>query len=65
MDIDTEELKKAAPIIDYVNKFYSNKIRFAEMSSTCCKAYCICHEDKDSPSLVFFSNGTYKCFRSV
>lgn len=62
MDIDTEELKKAAPIIDYVNKFYSNKIRFVEMSSTCYKAYCIWHEDKDSPSLVFFSNGTYKCF---
>ena len=62
MDIDTEELKASAPIIDYVRKFYPNKIRFVETSGNCCKAYCIWHKDNESPSLVFFSNGTYKCF---
>ena len=62
MDIDTEELKASAPIIDYVIKFYPEKIRFAEKSGNCCKAYCIWHKDNESPSLVFFSNGTYKCF---
>ena len=62
MDIDTEELKKAAPIIEYVDKFYPNKIRFVERTNNCCKAYCIWHKDVDSPSLTFFSNGTYKCF---
>ena len=62
MDIDVDELKKAAPIIDYVEKFYPNMIRFAEKSSNCCKAYCIWHQDTDSPSLAFFANGTYKCF---
>lgn len=62
MDINAEELKAAAPIIEYVEKFYSNKIRFAEKSNNCCKAYCIWHKDTDSPSLAFFSNGTYKCF---
>ena len=62
MDIDTEELKASAPIIDYVMKFYPNTIRFVEKSGNCCKAYCIWHKDNESPSLVFFSNGTYKCF---
>ena len=62
MDIDVEELKKAAPIIDYVEKFYPNMIRFVEKSSNCCKAYCIWHQDTDSPSLAFFANGSYKCF---
>ena len=62
MDINTEELKSVAPIIDYVEKFYSNKIRFVEKSSNCYKAYCIWHKDTKSPSLAFFSNGTYKCF---
>lgn len=62
MDIDVFELKKAAPIIDYVKKFYANKIRFVENSSSCCKAYCIWHQDTDSPSLAFFANGSYMCF---
>ena len=62
MDINTEELKSFAPIIDYVIKFYPNKIRFVEKSNNCYKAYCIWHKDVDSPSLAFFSNGTYKCF---
>lgn len=62
MDIDIEALKQAAPIIDYVNKFYSNAIHFVEQSSNCYKAYCIWHQDGDSPSLVFFANGTYKCY---
>ena len=61
MDINVEELKAAAPIIDYVSKFYPS-IRFTEVSSHCCKAYCIWHKDVDSPSLTFFANGTYKCF---
>lgn len=62
MDINTDELKAASPIIDYVMKFYPNKIRFVEKSSNCYKAYCIWHKDNESPSLVFFQNGTYKCF---
>ena len=62
MDINTDELKTAAPLIDYVTKFYPNKIRFVEKSSNCCKAYCVWHKDNKSPSLTFFSNGTYKCF---
>jgi len=62
MDINIEELKVAAPIIDYVEKFYPNMIRFVEKSSNCCKAYCIWHQDTDSPSLAFFANGSYKCF---
>lgn len=62
MDINTDELKAAAPIIDYVEKFYSDKIPFVEKSSNCCKGYCIWHKDTESPSLAFFRNGTYKCF---
>lgn len=62
MDINTDELKATAPIIDYVTNFYSDKIRFVESSSNCCKAYCIWHKDVESPSLAFFANGTYKCF---
>ena len=61
-DIDIEELKKAAPIIDYVDKFYPKKIKLIERSTNCCKSNCIWHSDGDSPSLAFFSNGTYKCF---
>lgn len=62
MDINTDELKATAPIIDYVMKFYPNKIRFVEKSNNCYKAYCIWHKDVKSPSLTFFTNGTYKCF---
>lgn len=62
MEINVEELKQAAPIIDYVKKHYSHKIHFVEESANCAKAYCIWHKETDSPSLAFFSNGTYKCF---
>ena len=62
MDINTDELKAAAPIIEYVEKYYSHKIPFVEKSNNCCKGYCIWHKDGDSPSLAFFSNGTYHCF---
>ena len=62
MDINVDELKATAPIIGYIEKFYSHKIRFVEKSNNCYKAYCIWHKDNDSPSLAFFANGTYKCF---
>lgn len=62
MEIVTEELKEKAPIIEYVDKYYPDKIRFVERTNTHCKAFCLWHQDTDSPSLVFFANGTYKCF---
>lgn len=62
MEIDTEALKKKAPIIEYVDKYYPDKIRFVERTNAHCKAFCLWHQDTESPSLVFFSNGTYKCF---
>jgi DNA primase len=63
MEINTEELKTAAPIVEYVKKHYKNKIKITEESGTVAKANCIWHQDKESPSLSFFKNSnTYKCF---
>lgn len=62
MEINVEELKKAAPIIDYVKKHYNHKIKIVEESGHCAKAFCIWHNETDSPSLAFFENGSYKCF---
>lgn len=62
-EINVEELKAAAPIVDYVKKFYNQKIIITEESATIAKANCIWHQDKESPSLSFFKNSnTYKCF---
>lgn len=62
MEINTDELKQAAPIIEYVETHYSNKIKIVEKSLSMAKAFCIWHNETDSPSLTFFRNGTYKCF---
>ena len=63
MEINTEELKSAAPIVEYVKKHYKNKIVITEESGTVAKANCIWHQDKESPSLSFFKlTNTYKCF---
>lgn len=62
-EINVEELKSAAPIVDYIKQYYGQKIIITEESSTVAKANCIWHQDKESPSLSFFKNSnTYKCF---
>jgi DNA primase len=62
-EINVEELKTAAPIVEYVKKYYNDKIIIVEESNTVAKANCIWHQDKESPSLSFFKNSnTYKCF---
>lgn len=62
-DIDTEELKSFAPIIPYIRTYYSNKLAIDEKRSTnkIMYAKCLWHEE-NTASLVFFCNGTYKCF---
>ena len=62
-EINVEELKAAAPIVDYIKKYYKKQIVITEESNTVAKANCIWHQDKESPSLSFFKNSnTYKCF---
>ena len=60
-EINTEELKSFAPIIPYVEKYYSNKITFTKKTNNVCFCNCIWHKE-DTASLAFFDNGTYKCF---
>ena len=61
VDINTQELKIAAPIIPYVKQFYSNKIIIENEDNNKAVAKCIFHKE-NTASLYFYSNGTYKCF---
>ena len=61
IDINTQELKSMAPIIDYVKTFYKDKIHIERENSDVVFAKCIFHEEKTA-SLAIFANGTYKCF---
>lgn len=62
-EINVEELKSVAPIVEYIKQYYNHKIFITEESGTIAKANCIWHQDKESPSLSFFKNSnTYKCF---
>ena len=61
VDIDTQELKSAAPIIPYIKKFYKNRIVLEKESDTVSFAKCVFHEE-NTASLAIYSNGTYKCF---
>lgn len=60
-DIDTNALKAAAPIIPYIETHYKNKIIIEKRSKGTVFSRCLWH-DENTPSLAFFSNGTYKCF---
>lgn len=56
-------LKEHAPIVEYVRNFYPDKIPFVEENSKYASAFCIWHDDNNSPSLVFFKRtNTFKCF---
>ena len=59
--IDTKELKEQAPLIPYIKKFYSDKIKIEKESNETAFARCIFHEE-DTASLCFYENGTFKCF---
>lgn len=61
IDIDTQELKSMAPIIPYVKTYYKDKISIERENDNMATAKCIFH-DENTASLVFYSNGTYKCF---
>ena len=61
VDIDTQELKAMAPIIPYIKTYYKNKIIIERENDNIAVAKCIFH-DENTASLVFYSNGTYKCF---
>lgn len=61
MDIDTQELKLQAPLIQYVQKHYSNILPIEKVSSNCVFVKCLWHQE-DTASLALFNNGTYKCF---
>lgn len=61
INIDTDALKAAAPIIDYIKKYYPDKIKIERETNTTATAKCIFHQE-DTASLTFFSNGSWKCF---
>lgn len=60
-EIDTNELKAHAPLIPYIQQFYSDKIHIEKISNGTAFARCLWHQE-NTPSLAFFANGTYKCF---
>lgn len=60
-DIDTEELKAAAPIIPYISAHYDKQLPIMRYNGNTAFCKCIFHEE-DTASLAFFPNGTYKCF---
>lgn len=61
MEINTDELKNAAPIIPYVEKHYSKELPILKRSKNVVFTKCPWH-DENTASLAFFSNGSYKCF---
>lgn len=61
MDIDTQELKLQAPLIQYVQKHYSKILPIERTSTNCVFVKCLWHQE-NTASLALFSNGTYKCF---
>ncbi len=60
-EIDTADLKAHAPLIPYVQTHYKDK--FIPEKYTKDSMFCKCpwHQE-NTGSLVFFSNGTFKCF---
>lgn len=61
MEINTDELKDAAPIIPYVEKHYSKQLPILKRSKNVVFTRCPWH-DENTASLAFFANGSYKCF---
>lgn len=61
VDINTDELKASAPIINYIKTFYKNKIVIVRENNNVAFAKCIFHVE-DTASLAIYANGTYKCF---
>ena len=61
-EIDVKALKDKVNLIDYVKQYYPNMLKIEQENGSYAKCKCLWHQDKDSPSLTFFSNGTYKCF---
>lgn len=60
-EIDTAELKAAAPLIPYIETHYSNRIKIEKRTKGTVFCRCLWHQE-NTPSLAFFDNGTYKCF---
>lgn len=60
-DIDTAELKEAAPLIPYIETHYGNRIKIEKRTKGTVFCRCLWHQE-NTPSLAFFENGTYKCF---
>lgn len=60
-DIDTAALKAAAPLIPYIETHYKDKIIIQKRTKGTVFSQCLWH-DENTPSLAFFTNGTYKCF---
>ena len=61
MEINTDELKNAAPIIPYVEKHYRKELPILKRSKNVVFTKCPWHGEKTA-SLAFFANGSYKCF---
>ncbi len=61
MSINTEDLKSQIPLIDYVKKYYHDRIEIEHETNNACYLKCLWHEETNG-SLVLYSNGTYKCF---
>lgn len=61
IDINTQELKEHAPLIQYIKQYYGDKIVIERETDTIAVAKCVFHQE-DTGSLVFYANGTYKCF---
>ena len=61
MEINTDELKNAAPIIPYVEKHYTKELPILKRSKNVVFTKCPWH-DENTASLAFFANGSYKCF---
>lgn len=60
-DINIEELKEQAPLVWYVKKFHP-EIQIKMEQHNVSNAICPFHDDRDTPSLALYSNGTWKCF---
>ena len=61
IEVDTQELKSMAPIIPYIKTYYKDRIVIERENDTMAIAKCVFH-DENTASLVFYANGTYKCF---
>jgi DNA primase len=60
-ELNIEELKEHAPLLWYIKNFYPS-VQIKTEQANVSNAICPFHDDKESPSLAIYANGSWKCF---